>query len=602
LRKRYYMKTVKGAFSPSALACIVAILVGGFVFTGCDNGNSGTSGHSGVPVYDVAVTGVTLDQTEFGLLIGDNETLVPTVLPANAKNKKLSWSSSKEGVATVNNGVITAIAVGTTIIVAITDDGKYKASCLVTVGGVAVTGVTLAPTTLELDVDESKVLAPTVEPVSAANKKVSWNSSDTSKAIVTNGTVTGIAPGTATITVKTNNNLTATCNVTVKRVAVTGVALVPALELGLWDSYLFIRTIIPENAANRRVSWSSNSPSIASIDSYGTVTGNSLGDAIITLTSEEGGFTAECAVNVKLPTLPPNPLVRINSGTFQMGSPTTEPKRSSDETRHQVTLSKGFDMGKYPVTQALYTAVMKYNPSYWNPQVRYAIREYAQYADDWPVDGVTWYDAIEFCNRLSTLSGLTPAYTINNRTPATGYPITNASVTCNWNASGYRLPTEAEWEYACRAGTTTAFNWGTNYIYYNQANFYAFDSYNGRATSPNNEFWWSMTVPGWWFERLFEINPNAWGLYNMHGNVKEWCWDWYGAYSSSAQTDPLGPSTGTYRALRGGAYWDEPELVRSAARGQEGESSPWGPGDTTKADRPNFTGGEWIGIRVVRPL
>jgi formylglycine-generating enzyme required for sulfatase activity len=227
----------------------------------------------------------------------------------------------------------------------------------------------------------------------------------------------------------------------------------------------------------------------------------------------------------------PGGFVRIDGGTFLMGSSSSESGREDWEgPQHQVTVS-AFYMGKYEVTQAEYESVMGANPSRFT-------------GSNLPVEQVTWYDAVEYCNRLSQRDGLTPAYQISR-----------TNVTCNWNANGYRLPTEAEWEYACRAGTTTPFNTGNN-ITTNQANYDGNYPYNGNPAGTYRE---RTTTVG-------SFAPNAWGLYDMHGNVWEWCWDWYGSYSSGAQTNPRGPVSGSGRVLRGGGWSSSGQCLRSAYR------------------------------------
>ena len=226
--------------------------------------------------------------------------------------------------------------------------------------------------------------------------------------------------------------------------------------------------------------------------------------------------------------------VKIPSGTFTMGSPTSEKDRYDDEKQHQVTISRDFYMGKYEVMQAQWTAVMGTNPSKFQ-------------GDNLPVEQVSWEDAQSFIKKL--------------------------------NAKGegtYRLPTEAEWEYAARGGKEgQAFGIGDgNNLSSSQANF-------------NGDYPYGNAAKGKYLEKTTPVGsyqPNAWGLYDMHGNVWEWCADWYGDYSSSAQTDPTGATTGSFRVFRGGSWSGNGRDLRSANRGS-----------STPAARYNY-----LGFRLIR--
>jgi uncharacterized protein (TIGR02996 family) len=204
----------------------------------------------------------------------------------------------------------------------------------------------------------------------------------------------------------------------------------------------------------------------------------------------------------------------IPPGTFLRGSPPGEQERSPDEVLHRVTITKGFWMGVHPVTQAQWRMVMGRNPS------RFAEK------DDHPVEAVSWDDCREFCARLSRKGG-----------------------------QHFRLPTEAEWEYVCRAGTTTPFCFGET-ISAEQAN------YNDQHTEEQGGTGGSLgrtTAVG-----SFPLNP--WGLYDLHGNVWEWCQDWYGPYPPGEQKDPMGSADGIARVVRGGSWLGGARLCRSACR------------------------------------
>jgi formylglycine-generating enzyme required for sulfatase activity len=217
----------------------------------------------------------------------------------------------------------------------------------------------------------------------------------------------------------------------------------------------------------------------------------------------------------------PSNMGLLQGGVFYMGSPVSEDEREEDEAQHRVVI-RPFYIGKYEVTQKEYTEIMKTNPSFF-------------VNNDFPVDNVTWFDAVEYCNMLSIRDGLPVAYEI---TVAGNIRI----VTWDRSSIGYRLPTEAEWEYACRAGTTTPFNTG-NSINRRLANYF------------NNT---SVKVGSY--------PPNSWGLYDMHGNVSEWCWDWYTDYGAEVLTEANYAHMEGHRVFRGGSWFTLTRRVRSAFR------------------------------------
>ncbi|MBD3267845.1 SUMF1/EgtB/PvdO family nonheme iron enzyme [bacterium] len=227
------------------------------------------------------------------------------------------------------------------------------------------------------------------------------------------------------------------------------------------------------------------------------------------------------SLTINLPNLPegakPIQMALIPAGTFMMGVSQLTPYMSKPDEMpiHRVTLTKDFFMGKCEITQAQYEAVMGNNPS-----ERYGI------APNYPVYRVSWYDAVRFCNALSRLKGLEPVYQEGGEWQA------------NMAANGFRLPTEAEWEYACRAGTTTNFFWGNRYDHKTMDQYAWYLQNSGRST-----------------HGVGQKRPNFFGMVDMIGNVAEWCQDRYGMYPPEHQFDPLGPPTGGKRVLRG-SDWD----------------------------------------------
>ena len=244
---------------------------------------------------------------------------------------------------------------------------------------------------------------------------------------------------------------------------------------------------------------------------------------------------------------------------------------------HKVTLTKGFYMSRYLITEEQFAAIMGYTSANFNGG-----------GNRFPANGLNWYEAIVFCNRLSIQEGLEPVYSMPDYNDSTnpdywiseagGIPedgTTWADARGKWNKvkmggvypnvpNGYRLPTEAEWEYACRAGTTTAYNTNSDTI--------------------SDNIGWYLDNSGNEYHQVGTKSANAWGLYDMIGNVYEWCWDWDDSYTGD-ETDPEGAVSSTSRVRRGGSYGSSESLVRSACRFSLAPSNRYSS----------------LGFRVVRP-
>jgi len=232
----------------------------------------------------------------------------------------------------------------------------------------------------------------------------------------------------------------------------------------------------------------------------------------------------------------------IPAGEFFMGSPDDAIEAEKNEKpSHRVRITKPFYLGVYEVTQAQYEGVMGNNPSYFSANGGGKDRVAGQSTDRYPVENVSWLDAIQFCNKLSEKEGRKPFYEIDGkdiRVP-------------DWNGQGYRLPTEAEWEYACRANasTPTRFSFGDNMA---ELGLYG----------------WFVGNSEWRTHPVGQKRQNGFGLYDMHGNVLEWCWDLYGEgyYNQSAADDPTGPAGAVDRVFRGGGWYISARGCRPAYR------------------------------------
>ncbi len=264
-----------------------------------------------------------------------------------------------------------------------------------------------------------------------------------------------------------------------------------------------------------------------------TLTNSSFSLSDSTLAQARPRFYRTLALSASPLTVPSN-YVWIPPGTFLMGSPETEEGRVNLEgPQTRVTLTRGFYMGKYLVTQREYEALMRTNPSYFQGDLSR------------PVEACGWYNASNYCFRL-TMQEQTAG-----RIPAT------------WR---YRLPTEAEWEYACRAGTTTRFSYGDDPGYTQLTNYAWYDENSYGTNQPAGSFYY---VQGRYYttQPVGLKLPNPWGLYDMHGSLNEWCSDWFtNFYPGGAVVDPNGPATGTDRVQRSGSWLDDPYSLRSAYR------------------------------------
>ena len=218
-------------------------------------------------------------------------------------------------------------------------------------------------------------------------------------------------------------------------------------------------------------------------------------------------------------------MVAIHPGTFDMGASSAGSRAKGDDTSPmRVTLSHRFWLGKYEVTQREWRAIMGTNPSDFTGELL-------------PVDNVSWIDAMEFCRRLSERAA--------HRLPA-GYT--------------YTLPTEAQWEYACRAGSSGDDTGKLDDMAWHAGNSGSWAHPPGPASWKDRGLWRMTSHP------VGQKRPNGWGLFDLWGNVAEWCLDWYGPYAGGSVADPTGPSSGSHRVLRGGSWWSDPQNCNSFDR------------------------------------
>lgn len=247
----------------------------------------------------------------------------------------------------------------------------------------------------------------------------------------------------------------------------------------------------------------------------------------------------------------------IHARAFDMGSPRNEATRRPDEEQHRVHITRSFLIGTREVTQSEYEQVTKRNPSWFSKNGGGKDRVPAD-TSRYPVEQVTWFDAVDFCNRLSALDGFEPYYKLAQVRTADG--VIAAAVVTIVGGHGYRLPTEAEWEFACRGGTVAPFHYGRRSAG-RDLNAKVFIPGGGYGGPPETIHLNRTSLVG-----NYPRNPR--GLYDMHGNAGEWCQDWYNKdyYAKSPEVDPPGPNEGTHRVLRGGSWLIADTSCRAASR------------------------------------
>jgi len=279
-----------------------------------------------------------------------------------------------------------------------------------------------------------------------------------------------------------------------------------------------------------------------------------LGELVSPPGEEGGGTESSPSTSISPPPPEPSPgdpwtepalgmrFRYVPAGTFQMGSPESEEGRGSDERQHKVTLTRGFWMGETEVTQGQWRELMRTDPS-----------SFSRCGADCPVESVNWYEAVAFANALSAEAELEACYEGLGGKGMVSFQ--------GLDCQGYRLPTEAEWERAVRAGTSAA-----------------------RPGASLDGIGWYSGNSGLSTHRVGQKVENRWGLHGVLGNVSEWTWDWYGDYLQNTRVDPQGPEGGSSRVIRGGGWVSDARFCRSAYRGR------WSPGSSN----------DYVGFRLAR--
>ena len=545
---------------------------------------------------DRSVTEVSLDKTEVSVVRGSEIQLTAKVLPENALEKTITWSSDKKSVAVVDQtGLVKALAVGSANITA--EAGGKKAVCSLTVTAVPVESIVIsfsddetgeAVKAFELIRTKEAKLKATVTPVEALEEySLVWSSSDDKIATVSQeGVVTAVAKeGVADIMV-TVGEKTEKCPVTVKPRPVDFILCEETSKsLKVGETWQVPAAVSPADNDDTII-WASSDESVAVVGETGLVEAKAKGNAKITAKStlwpqahygecEILVYEDESALGMKFATIP--------AGSFWMGSPDgkteglqAEPSRMRNETRHKVTITKSFQIGIYEVTNAQYAKFLNETGVGENGKSNTTQTELL-YASSGSFDWGLHYDAE--AKQWVPVSGYE------------NYPV----IFVNWYGAnefaqwaGGSLPTEAQWEYACRGGKDDLpFGIGDGkHLDDTMANYMSTNTYdydNGGVKFVGGTALRKTTEVG-------SYQPNAYGLYDMHGNVYEWCSDYFVYDLGDAEaTDPAGPETSSdnMRVIKGGSYDKSPRQCRSAAR---------------ECSNPVATEGQKFGFRIVKPV
>jgi uncharacterized protein YjdB len=472
-----------------------------------------------VNVHVVMPESVVLSQHSVSLLPGASVALTATVYPENTTNNNVTWSSTNRNVASVVDGKVTAVAVGDCFIIA--DCQGVSDTCSVNVHVVMPESVVLSQHSVSLLPGASVALTATVYPENTTNNNVTWSSTNRNVASVVDGKVTAVAVGDCYI-IADCQGVSDTCSVNVQAVEPESIELSQSnVTMNPGTTITLTATVYPSNTTNKTVTWRSSNTTVATVTN-GVVKAVAAGECDIIATCQN--VQATCHVTVKEVNSNDNTItvngvtfsmVPVEGGTFLMGTPATQTGSGTNERpQHFVTVSD-YKIGQTEVTQELWVAVMGSNPSAFpgDPQR--------------PVDNVSWEMCQEFIDSLNRLTGM-----------------------------NFRFPTEAEWEFAAKGG--------------NQSKGYIFAGSNTPAPVA-----WYSTNSGSKTQPVAQKEANELGLYDMSGNVCEWCSDWYVSYESysSASSEPVvnptGPATGSYKMLRGGSWFEVAKCCRSGYRNMQ---------------------------------